>query len=194
LSALHVPDLVGTDLSAVTTAGTVLRGLRWLPIPVPDPAEGETIRDQVDALRIQKCEGTWSDRTGIWFVASYGGGPDAEDEEDRSAARHGGQIWRYRPDHQDLELVVTFDPASDYEGPDNITVAPYGDAVMCTDGDDDRQFVAGITPRGSTYPIARNRMSDEEFAGACFSPDGRTLFVNVQEPGTTFAIWGPWPR
>ena len=23
-------------------------------------------------------------------------------------------------------------------------------------------------------------------------PDGGTLFVNVQVPGTTFAIWGPW--
>ena len=37
-------------------------------------------------------------------------------------------------------------------------------------------------------------MSNQEFAGATFSPDGRTLFVNVQEPGTTFAIWGPWRR
>jgi len=34
-------------------------------------------------------------------------------------------------------------------------------------------------------------MTDEEFAGATFSPDGGTLFVNVQVPGTTFAIWGP---
>jgi secreted PhoX family phosphatase len=35
-------------------------------------------------------------------------------------------------------------------------------------------------------------MSDEEFAGATFSPDRKTLFANVQDPGTTFAIWGPW--
>ncbi len=31
-----------------------------------------------------------------------------------------------------------------------------------------------------------------EFAGACYSPDGKWLFVNVQSPGTTFAITGPW--
>jgi secreted PhoX family phosphatase len=37
-----------------------------------------------------------------------------------------------------------------------------------------------------------NVVSDGEFAGATFSPDGETLFVNIQSPGITFAIWGPW--
>jgi uncharacterized protein len=63
---------------------------------------------------------------------------------------------------------------------------------MCTDGEDANQFLAGITPTGRTFPLAHNRLSDEEFAGATFSPDGRTLFANIQVPGTTFAIWGPW--
>ena len=31
-----------------------------------------------------------------------------------------------------------------------------------------------------------------EWAGACYSPDGRWLFVNIQTPGITFAITGPW--
>jgi secreted PhoX family phosphatase len=31
-----------------------------------------------------------------------------------------------------------------------------------------------------------------EWAGATFSPDGRWLFVNIQTPGITFAITGPW--
>jgi secreted PhoX family phosphatase len=33
-----------------------------------------------------------------------------------------------------------------------------------------------------------------ELAGATFSPDGETLFVNIQTPGITFAIWGPWRK
>jgi secreted PhoX family phosphatase len=42
-------------------------------------------------------------------------------------------------------------------------------------------------------------MSDAELAGATFSPDGSTLFVNIQggaEPGSglTAAITGPWRR
>ena len=31
-----------------------------------------------------------------------------------------------------------------------------------------------------------------EFAGACFDPTKRYLFVNIQTPGITFAIAGPW--
>jgi secreted PhoX family phosphatase len=35
----------------------------------------------------------------------------------------------------------------------------------------------------------------DEFAGSTFSPDGSTLFVNIQaSAGMTFAIWGPWAR
>ena len=34
--------------------------------------------------------------------------------------------------------------------------------------------------------------SRHEFTGATFSADGTTLFVNLQQPGTTFAITGPW--
>ena len=33
---------------------------------------------------------------------------------------------------------------------------------------------------------------EAEWAGACFSPDGRWLFANVYEPGFTVAITGPW--
>lgn len=29
---------------------------------------------------------------------------------------------------------------------------------------------------------------------ACFSPDGTKMFVNVQQPGYTYAITGPWEK
>ena len=192
LSTLRIPDLDGTDLSAVTEVGTVFRHLDWVPIAEPDVGEGETLRTLYPGTPIQKAEGIWSGGDDIWLVSSYGGGPDAEDEEDRSAVAHGGQIWRYSPRRERLELVVLFEPADDFAGPDNITVSPYGYAVMCTDSDDEAQFVAGITEDGRTFPLAYNRASDSEFAGACYSPDGDTLFVNVQNPGVTFAIRGPW--
>ena len=39
----------------------------------------------------------------------------------------------------------------------------------------------------------RRPQFNDEFAGSTFSPDGRTLFVNIQaSAGMTFAIWGPW--
>ena len=34
--------------------------------------------------------------------------------------------------------------------------------------------------------------SGSEWAGACYSPDGAWLFANLQSPGITIAITGPW--
>lgn len=192
LSALLIPELGGADLSSVTEAGTTFRRLRWVPITTPDPAEGETVRELHTATPIPKAEGAWTSQGCVWFVSSRGDGPDAEDEGERSDGVHGGQIWCYDPFRSTLRLVVRFEQDHDFEGPDNITVSPHGYAVMCTDGEDENQFLAGITPEGRTFPLAQNRLSGEEFAGACFSPDRRTLFANIQVPGVTLAIWGPW--
>nr|WP_206681681.1 alkaline phosphatase PhoX [Actinomadura sp. J1-007] len=70
--------------------------------------------------------------------------------------------------------------------------------MVCEDGAG-AQHVFGVTRRREVYPMARNRQnigtgSDPEwgeFAGVTFAPDGRTMFVNVYEPGTTFAVTGP---
>jgi hypothetical protein len=43
----------------------------------------------------------------------------------------------------------------------------------------------------AAYPLARLRRQTE-LAGACFSPDGKVLFVNVYSPAMTLAITGPW--
>lgn len=196
LSALVVPGL-GADLSIVQNVGMVLN-VTWVDVPNVNPGDDDDpVRVQVQgslgATQIQKAEGIWSGKDGtIWFVTSYGGGPNAEDEEDRSAAAHSGQIWKYDPTSETIELVVLFPVGTPFDGPDNITVGPHGFAVACTDGEED-QWLVGITDEGRVFPFAKNALNEEEFAGATFSPDGRTLFVNVQgPPGLTYAIWGPW--
>ena len=75
------------------------------------------------------------------------------------------------------------------ESPDNLVIAPWGDLWFAEDGDGENRLM-GITPDGDVYKFASNRLNDSELAGPCFSPDGRTLFVNIQSPGITFAIWG----
>jgi secreted PhoX family phosphatase len=51
------------------------------------------------------------------------------------------------------------------------------------------------TTRAACSRFAKNAASDDEFAGATFSPDGETLYVNIQGlPAMTFAIFGPWRR
>ena len=105
-----------------------------------------------------------------------------------------GQAFRIGLREQRLSLVVQPDDYARLDGPDNICDAPWGDLVVCEDNLSKREnFVVGVTSQGRCYRFARNaHPRKREFAGACFSPDGSTLFVNVQNPGLTFAIWGPW--
>ena len=61
-----------------------------------------------------------------------------------------------------------------------------------------------MTSAGGLFEFCRNNVRldgsmgfagdfrDEEWAGACFSPDGKWLFANVYSPGFTVAITGPW--
>ena len=78
-----------------------------------------------------------------------------------------------------------------FQNCDNLTIAPWGDVIICEDKSDAR--IVGITPEGKTYLIAKNiGYRQSEFAGPVFSPSGRTLFINIQSPGLTLAITGPW--
>jgi secreted PhoX family phosphatase len=195
LAAMAIQGVSG-DLSVVQTPGTRLP-VEWIDVPDVDPGEDDTpVRQQViaaGATPVMKAEGVWTGTDGtVWFVSSRGGGPQAEDAEDRSAAAHDGQIWRYDPRTRTMELVVIFPVGAPHDGPDNITVGPHGFALACTDGEDE-QFLIAIRDDGRVFPFARNAFSDDELAGACFSPDGDTLFVNIQgAPALTFAITGPW--
>ena len=102
-----------------------------------------------------------------------------------------------------------------FDGPDNVCVSPRGGLVFCEDATA-AQFVRGVTRTGEVFGLARNLRNSIEFAGACFSPDGETLFVNLYgrgnerttqpyrspvqipvgperfERAATVAIWGPW--
>ena len=94
-----------------------------------------------------------------------------------------------RPAAADLSFIVPNN--NTLEHADNICVAPWGDIIVAEDGEND-QFLLGITHDGRVYKIARNAMNGSEFAGCTFSPDGSTLFANIQNPGLTLAIKGPW--
>ncbi|HYG26126.1 MAG TPA: alkaline phosphatase PhoX [Caulobacteraceae bacterium] len=114
-----------------------------------------------------------------------------------------GQIMRYRPGSSDDEpgqLQLFLEPKSQkaMEMPDNLTITPWGHLVVCEDRSDSKiNYLRGVTPQGRVYALGRNPAvaadgETSELAGACFSPDGSTLFVNVYYPGLTLAITGPW--
>ena len=94
-----------------------------------------------------------------------------------------------------LELFFESVSTRQFNFGDNLTVAPNGHLVVCEDQYTEKvdNFLRGITPEGHAYPLARLRLQTE-LAGACFSPDGTTLFVNVYAPTKTLAITGPWDQ
>jgi secreted PhoX family phosphatase len=92
-----------------------------------------------------------------------------------------------------LSLFVESENKQSLNFGDNITVAPNGHLIVCEDQYTEQvdNHLKGVTTSGQTYDFARIRLQTEP-AGACFSPDGETLFVNLYSPTTTLAIKGPW--
>ncbi|HEY0600221.1 alkaline phosphatase PhoX [Brevundimonas sp.] len=117
-----------------------------------------------------------------------------------------GQILRYVPSRDEgrrgerrrpgrIQLFVESADERALNMGDNLTLAPWGHLIVCEDNysEDIRNHLKGVTPEGKLYTIGRNVFAgNSEFAGACFSPDGQVLFVNIMYPGVTFAIRGPW--
>lgn len=189
------------DLSRATKIGTVY-GVDWVDVPDRD-AKAVSVRKQFtdgQVTRARKLEGMWWGDGGIYIVSSY-----ARTESPGQA--HDGAVWFYDPKRRTLTLKVLIgvnpDPSVDgnFDGPDNITVSPYGGLVIAEDGEG-VQHLFGATESGRTYPIARNELNIgtaedpeySEFTGVTFSPDGRTLYANIQVPGIMVAITGPWKR
>jgi secreted PhoX family phosphatase len=187
LEAMYVPGL--PDLSVVQEPGATFK-VKW--VKVPDPSAATTsIRKQFEddqITRSQKLEGLWWGHGKAYFVASFSRTGDG------AAADHAGQVWKYDPRKNTIELELVFKPGGRFDGPDNITVSPYGGGVILAEDGDGEQYLVGTNRKGEAFAFARNALNDGEFCGATFSPDGRTLFVNRQSPGVTFAITGPWHR
>jgi secreted PhoX family phosphatase len=117
-----------------------------------------------------------------------------------------GQVFTYKPSLYEgttreqespgeLTLIAEADESTLLKNCDNLTMAPWGDLIVCEDivEGPDRCSLVGIRPNGSEYLVAHNAYTDSEVAGVCFSPDGKTMFLNIQYPGMTLAITGPWP-
>ncbi|TDC63057.1 DUF839 domain-containing protein [Actinomadura sp. GC306] len=188
LEALRVPGV--PDLSLVTEPGTRLPA-RW--VDVPDPLAKQTsIRKQFEDEKItrsQKLEGAWWGHGKAYFVASF------SSTDSGAAGDHAGQVWTYDPRRNEVELKLIFKPGGRFDGPDNITVSPYGGGVILAEDGDGEQYLVGTTRRDRPFAMARNALNGSEFTGVTFSPDGRVLFFNRQsDPGATFAVTGPWHR
>ena len=171
------------------------RNVRWIDL--------ENIESPEDDLRMRgfkngaavfaRGEGIfWGDNE-LYFCCSTGG------------VKNLGQVMRYKPslnegkpneddDPGRLQLFFESVQKETFGLGDNITVAPNGHLIICEDHYDGTiNHIRGITPSGELYTLAKVNVKSET-AGVCFSPDGTTMFVNVQYPTQTLAIKGPWTQ
>jgi secreted PhoX family phosphatase len=159
---------------------------RWVDLDNPE-APDDDLRKRgaaAGATLFARGEGIWMGDGELYFACTSGG------------AAKLGQIFRLRPQANGADRLQLFFESRDiaqYNFGDNLTIAPNGHLVVCEDAYSDtvHNHMRWITPGGDVFPLALLRVQTE-WAGACFSPDGRTLFVNVYSPTKTVAITGPW--
>lgn len=199
LQAMAFRDARGSDSSnseARLWSVNDWREVVWIDLEDVESPAGDLRKrgHEAGATLVSRGEGIfWGD--GELYLTATSGGPIRR-----------GQILRYVPSRFEgslgerlrpgrMQLFVESTDEKTINMGDNLCVAPGGHLVVCEDNYSNEipNHLRGVTPDGRLYTIARNVFrGNSEFAGAVFSPDGKVLFVNIQFPGVTFAIRGPW--
>jgi len=182
--------------------------------PIGDLSGPYLQANEAGALSISRGEGIWYSE-GLFYIVDTSAGENADGEPGQGE----GAVWMLDPAENRLRCLFASTSAQMANNPDNIAVSPRGGVVLCEDGggiDDQFGFgerVMGLQVTGDTFIFAKNNIvlsegnisssgkqcapgdyRQQEVAGACFDSTGEFLFINIQTPGITFAIWGPWER
>ena len=201
---LEAMRLAGTTDTRLWTTGTSAPVEAWVTVGNPDwgPGQPSTWAQAAakGAARISRGEGAWYGN-GVVYAISTNGGPAGQ-----------GQVFAYDPAADTFTCVFASPSSNVLNAPDNVCVSPRGGLVLCEDGSG-LEYLHGLSLTGEIFKFAQNNAvlppavlaakgytgtgdyTGSEWAGATFEPrNGRWLFANLQSPGVTFAITGPWTR
>ena len=161
--------------------------VRWIDLDnVEAPEDDLRVRAAADgAALFARGEGIHMGEDDLYFCCTSGG------------AKKLGQIFRLVPGRgrgpDQVELFFESESEDQFDYGDNLCVSPNGHLIVCEDQYSDvvDNYLRGITPTGQPYAFGRLRLQTE-LAGACFSPDGKWMFVNAYAPTRTLAVTGPW--
>ena len=188
LQALAI-DGIGnaTNKDAVSIARGQFHTVRWIDLDnVEAPEDDLRLRGAAAGATVfARGEGLWMGERELYFCCTSGGAAGL------------GQIFRFTPGRtripDRIDLYFESESTDQFNYGDNLCVAPNGHLIVCEDQYTDvvDNHLRGIDLMGRPYDLAKLRIQTE-FAGACFSPDGKVLFVNAMSPAKTLAITGPW--
>ncbi|QGW64496.1 DUF839 domain-containing protein [Lysobacter soli] len=207
--ALDWVDIADPDLDSIVA-----------PAGFPDVSAGETLSGPFaqawadGALRMSRGEGIWHSY-GKMFIVDTSTGVDDQGRRGRG----NGSVWVLDLVTQRIRALFVSGNQLAAHNPDNITVSARGGVLLCEDGGESPDEygpgarLIGLTRQGESFYFCKNNIEltstqignagktiaegdyrDSEFCGACWDPWSRTMFVNIQTPGITFAITGPWER
>jgi secreted PhoX family phosphatase len=180
LQALRIRDAPRADTGLLGT-DAALR-VDWVDIDDPE-AVHDDVRDQAHAKGaafVRRGEGLWIAGDDVYVCATTGGKLER------------GQVLRlHLGDPDTLYVLAASEDPDVLDMPDAVCVAPNGNVFVAEDGYGGN-YLRRIDAQGRVTPFARNALSRGELAGVCFAPDGRTMFVNLQNEHLTLAVRGPF--
>lgn len=164
--------------------------------------------------RMSRGEGIWYS-AGKMFIVDTAAGVNGSG----SVGNGEGAVWELTLATMRLRAIFVSGHQTAGNNPDNVTVSPRGGVVLCEDGGGSTDAfgtgarLLGLNPAGEAYIFCKNNVNlsaqqvagagktvgaadhrGSEFCGATFDPTGRVLFANIQTPGITVAITGPWNK
>jgi len=201
-------DIAHPDQDSGSVGGPRLSGFMTNPV-----GSGPFVQAwAAGGLQLARGEGLWYSAGKLYLVDTATG----VDAANRPGRGHGA-VWELELATMKLKVIFVSDRQEVGNNPDNIVVSPRGGILLCEDGVgwiDAFGFgtrLLGISAQGDSFIFCKNNVNltnsqiagaakrvdpgdyrESEFAGACWDPAGRVLFCNVQTPGITFAISGPW--
>ena len=140
-------------------------------------------------MRFKRLEGCWWDDGYLYFASTTGG------------AAGKGQIWELEPATARLRVLYESPGRDVLDCPDNLTMMTNGSLLVCEDGGAPTRL-AMLASSGALATVAENNVvldgtkgftgdyRDGEWCGVCQAGDW--VFANLQSPGITLAITGPW--
>jgi secreted PhoX family phosphatase len=191
---------------------------QWVDVSNPDPDFATQTSCFMQGYNkggasFRRPEGIWYGLGKLYWLCTDGG-PVAT-----GSTAGEGQVWEYDPVNEKLTCIYHSENVADCENPDNLLVTPNGALLLQEDNAggaiNDAERLLVLNTDGEIFTFAKNNLNftasgigsyvrpesgitfntdlrQNEWAGACFDQTGQWLFVNIQTPGITFAITGPW--